>query len=197
MTSNFADDQDISNIRRTPIRRFRVDVAGDLRRYSSLHVSPHQKGHGEVNLKHVFAPRFAPVFIFRVSHLLHGLGLGVFAKASSLLNFALFGVEIAVSSDIGSGLYFPHTFGIVLGAKRIGRNATIYHGVTVGAKALDVFHDLSSRPMVGDDVILGSGAKVLGPISIGDGAVVGANAVTTMSVPPRTTVVGIPAKSIR
>jgi len=99
--------------------------------------------------------------------------------------------------EIGPGLCFPHTFGIVIGASRIGRNALIYHGVTLGAKEMDMLYDPGKRPIVGDNVVIGSGAKVMGGIEIGDNVVIGANAVVTKSVPPNVVVGGIPAGIIK
>jgi serine O-acetyltransferase len=142
-------------------------------------------------------PRFAPVVLFRLSHALYGKGWYVLSRLTSAANFVLFGVEIAMRCEVGPGLYFPHTAGIVVGAARIGRNALIYNGVTIGAREMDIAYTDEVRPTIGDDVMIGSGAKVLGAIEIGDGAKIGANAVVTKSVPARSVVVGIPARVIR
>ncbi len=143
------------------------------------------------------SPRFAPVFIFRLAHWFYQNRLSPLAKIFSLFNFVLFGLEIAVRCEIGKGLYFPHTQGTVIGANRIGENATIYHNVTFGAREIDLDFSESARPTVGNNVIVGAGAKVLGGIHIGDGARVGANAVVIESVPEGATVGGIPAKIIK
>jgi len=147
--------------------------------------------------KRFFSPRFAPVLLTRLAHRAYECRLKPLAKYFSLVNYVLFGIEVAYRCDIGPGLYFPHTVGTVIGAWRIGRNAVIYHGVTLGAKELDLQYLESSRPSIGDDVTIASGAKVIGGVNIGDGATIAANAVVTKAVPSGDTVGGIPARSIK
>ena len=142
------------------------------------------------------SPRFLPIVLFRLSHQCHLMGWRVVARLLSMVNFLLFGLEIAVKSQIGPGFFMPHTQGTVLGAQRIGRNAVIYHNVTCGAREIDIGFRDHARPILGDDVLVGAGAKVLGGISIGDGARVGANAVVVESVEEGNTVVGVPARVI-
>jgi serine O-acetyltransferase len=84
----------------------------------------------------------------------------------------------------------------VIGAWRIGSNATIFQGVTLGAKELDMRFDFKLRPEIGDNVVLGSGAKILGGIHIGDNVTVGANSVVLKSVKANSIVVGIPARQV-
>jgi serine O-acetyltransferase len=143
-----------------------------------------------------FSPRFLPVLLCRLAHCLHCMGLGPFAKVLSLLNFFLFGLEVAVRCPIGKGLFLPHTQGTVIGAWSIGENATIFQGVTLGAKEVDFSYQHSSRPTVEDGVIIGAGAKVLGGLTLGSGSRVGANAVVLHSVAPGLLAVGIPAKVV-
>lgn len=145
----------------------------------------------------MFSPRFIPVLLYRLAYKSHTLGLGVLARIFSLLNFLLFGIEIATTCKIGAGLFFPHTHGTVIGAVSIGRNAIIYQGVTLGAKDLDFTFDEAHRPVVGDDVFLGAGAKVLGGLQIGNNVAVAANAVLLESAPDGVVVGGIPAKFIK
>ena len=148
-------------------------------------------------LKSSFSPRFMPVVLFRLSHFFFQRRLSPFAKLFGLINFVLFGLEIAARCEIGPGLYFPHTQGTVIGANKIGENATIYHNVTFGAREIDLDYSVSSRPSIGDDVIVGAGAKILGPVTVGSGARVGANAVVVEDVPAGATVVGIPARIVK
>lgn len=145
---------------------------------------------------HALSPRFAPVLIYRLSHWCFQNHIPILPKVLSLVNFVFFGLEVAVRCSIGPGLYFPHTQSTVIGALEIGDNATIYHGVTFGAREIDIAYGNESRPVVGHNVIVGSGAKVLGPVKIGDGARIGANAVVVDDVQPGATVVGIPARPI-
>jgi serine O-acetyltransferase len=116
------------------------------------------------------------------------------ARVVSLVNFVVFGIEIALDCDIGAGLYLPHTQGTVIGAWRLGRNVTVYQGVTLGAKELDFSFDGSRRPVVEDDVTIGAGAKVLGPVTLRFGSRVGANAVVLEDVPEGALAVGVPAR---
>ena len=118
------------------------------------------------------------------------------AHVFSYFNLILFGMDVTASCDIGPGIFFPHTSGIVIGASRIGSNVTIYQGVTLGARQLDMHFDPATRPIIGNDVILGSGAKILGGISVGDNAKVGANSVVVHSIEANRTVIGIPAKDV-
>lgn len=145
----------------------------------------------------MLSPRFAPVLLCRLAYASQRRRLSPLAKIFSLLNFMFFGIEIAVACKIGPGLFFPHTQGTVIGAYRIGRNAIIYQGVTVGARDLDFTYDEQHRPVLGDGVMLGAGAKVLGGIQVGDGVTVAANAVLLMSVPDQCVVGGIPAKILK
>ena len=145
----------------------------------------------------IFSVRFIPVFIFRMSHYLYLNNLIVFAKFFSLLNFIFFGLEISLNCVIGSGLFFAHTQGTVIGARQIGKNAIIYQGVTIGSKELNFDNDLEKRATIGDDVTIGAGSKILGGINIGNKVIVGANAVVLTSVPEGKMVAGVPAKVIR
>jgi serine O-acetyltransferase len=98
--------------------------------------------------------------------------------------------------EIGPGVFFAHTSGSVIGAVKIGANAIIYQGVTIGARKMGLGFDPASRPEVGDNVVLGAGCKILGGIVIGNNVIVGANSVVVRSVPPNRTVAGIPAREI-
>lgn len=144
----------------------------------------------------VLSPRFMPVLLCRLAHSLHRLRLGPLAKALTLLNFFLFGIEIAARCPIGKGLFLPHTQGTVIGAWSIGDNVTIFQGVTLGAKELDFSYQESSRPTVGSGVTIGAGAKVIGGIFLGMNSRIGANAVVLKNVAADSLAVGIPAKVV-
>ncbi len=115
------------------------------------------------------------------------------ARLVSLTNFVFYGIEISVSCSIGPGIFFPHTQGTVVGAWKIGSNVTIYQGVTIGAKEIDLVSTPESRPTICDDVVIGSGAKVLGGITLGNKVKVGANSVVLTDLPPGVLAVGAPA----
>ncbi len=106
------------------------------------------------------------------------------------LLYYLHGLEISPAADVGGGLYIAHPKGTTIQAKRIGRNCTIIHAVTIGMRNEHAFPD------IGDDVFIGAGARILGDICVGDGAKIGANAVVIRDVPSGATVVGVPAKII-
>lgn len=171
-------------------------LTADLRRQSDL-VRGISTPRGPGLFLDVFSPRFAPVLLCRLAHQLHLWHLGPIARLFSLLNFVIFGVEIAVRCPIGPGLFIPHSQGIVIGAARIGCNATIYQGVTLGAKELDFAYSTSSRPTVGNNVLIGAGAKILGGIEIGDDVTIGANAVVLDSMPDGVLAAGMPARIVR
>lgn len=171
-------------------------LAADLRRAQAV---MHGAADGISGLRlwlGVLSPRFVPVLLCRLAYCFFRLKLGMLAKLVSLLNFFFFGIEIAVRCPIGKGLFLPHTQGTVIGAWCIGENATIFQGVTLGAREVDFSYQQSSRPTVGDGVTIGSGAKVLGGVVLGGGARVGANAVVLSDVAPGLVVVGIPAKTV-
>jgi serine O-acetyltransferase len=138
-------------------------------------------------------PRFAPVVIIRMAFCLNRAGYSGIAKLLSAINLFMFGIEVPSKLSIGPGLVMPHTVGTVLGGASIGANATIFHQVTLGAVVADYHYDLSTRPRVGNDVTITAGAKVLGAIHLGNGCVVGANAVVLQDVPENCLAVGVPA----
>jgi serine O-acetyltransferase len=145
-------------------------------------------------LRRLLHHRFLPIFLCRVGRSAMQHGIPVLPKLLTYLNVLLFGIEVAPLCEIGPGIFFPHTSGTVIGARRIGSNVTVYQGVTLGAKQLDMNFDPELRPEVGNNVVLGSGCKILGGIRIGDNVVVGANSVVVHSAESNTTVMGIPAR---
>jgi len=131
----------------------------------------------------VVSPRFIPVLLCRLSYWFHLRRLGFVSKILALMNFIVFGIEITPRTSIGKGLFFPHTQGTVIGAASIGQNATIYHGVTLGAKSMDAGFTPAMRPVIGDNVLIAAGAKVLGGIEVGDSVRIWTNSVVLKSVP--------------
>jgi serine O-acetyltransferase len=147
-------------------------------------------------MRHAFSPRFAPVALIRAAQCLQMSGWARLAKLPALANFVLFGIEVPPRLPIGPGLVLMHTQGTVLGAAAIGANVTLYQQVTLGAKDMDFAYTLSLRPTVEEGVIVSAGAKVLGGLTLGQGCVVGANAVVLEDVPPGHVAVGIPARHL-
>ena len=132
---------------------------------------------------------------YRVSHKLY-LGKHYFsARFVSQLTRFLTGIEIHPGATIGKGLFIDHGMGVVIGeTAEIGDNCTIYQGVTLGGTGKDVG---KRHPTLGDGVMVGSGAKVLGPVNIGSNSKVAAGAVVLDDIPEQSTAVGIPARVVR
>ena len=139
-------------------------------------------------------PGFHAMIIYRISNLLWVLKLTFFAKMIAYLGRILTGIEIHPAAKIGKNMFIDHGHGVVIGeTSEIGDNVLIYHGVTLGGNSLNKG---KRHPTVGNNVIIGAGAKILGPLHIGDSARVGANAVVTKNINANSTVMGIPAKEI-
>ena len=147
-------------------------------------------------IKSCLNPRMAPVVLIRLAEFFFEQRLGVVAKLFTMINVATFGIESSPQVKIGGGLFLPHTVGTVLGAEKIGKNVTILQGVTLGTAEPDNGFTVSLRPVIGNHVVLGAGAKVIGRVTIGDYAKVGANAVVLQDVPPYAIAVGVPARII-
>ena len=138
---------------------------------------------------------FHAVFLHRFTHMLWKCGFKFFARWIAHVTRWLTGVEIHPAAVIGSGFFIDHGMGVVIGeTARIGDNVTIYQGVTLGGVSTQ--RGTIRHPQLGNDVVIGAGAKVLGAITLGDGARVGANAVVVRSVDSGVTVVGIPAMPV-
>jgi serine O-acetyltransferase len=145
---------------------------------------------------HAFSPRFASVVLIRTAQRLDARGFRALARGVALVNFVVFGIEVPSRLDIGPGLVIPHTQGTIIGAGHIGKNVTIFQQVTIGARLAEFRFDYAARPHVGDGVVVGAGAKVLGPIRLEENAVVGANAVVLKDVPRGCLAVGVPARIV-
>jgi len=147
-------------------------------------------------LRRLLHHRFLPIVLCRMSRAARLRAIPILPELLTYLNIVLFGLEVTPRCEIGPGIFFPHPSGTVVGAWRIGCNVTILQGVTLGAKIMDLGFDAKLRPEVGDNVLLGAGAKILGGIRIGDNVTVGANSVVVDSVEGGITVVGIPARKV-
>jgi serine O-acetyltransferase len=137
-------------------------------------------------------PSIHALIMHRIAHSLFKRKMFLVARMISQLNRFVTGIEIHPGAKIGKGLFIDHGMGVVIGeTSEIGDNVTIYHGVTLGGTGKDKG---KRHPTVGNNVVIGAGAKVLGPIYVGDNAKIGANAVVLKDVPYNSTAVGIPAK---
>lgn len=130
------------------------------------------------------------MLIFRFGSWARRKGFPLFPGLTQRLLYWIYGLEIGVGQEVGGGLYIAHPAGTVISAERIGSNCSIIASVTVGMRNEWKF------PVIGDNVFIGAGARVLGGITVGDNASIGANAVVIKDVPKGATVVGIPAKEI-
>lgn len=146
-------------------------------------------------------PGFHAMLFYHVSHFAWTHDLKLIGRFTSYLGRILTGIEIHPGAVIGKGLFIDHGMGVVIGeTAEIGDNVTLYHGVTLGgiAPSVDSGAQVNQKrhPTLEDDVIIGSGAQVLGPITVARSARVGANAVVVKNVPVGHTVAGIPARTI-
>lgn len=152
---------------------------------------PAARGRLEVMLTY---PGLHAVIAHRMSHGLWKRGYKLPARMLSYFTRSVTGIEIHPGAKIGDGFFIDHGVGVVIGeTAEVGNNVTLYQGVTLGGTSLDPG---KRHPTVDDDVIVGAGAKVLGPLTLGRGARVGSNAVVVKDVTADTTVVGIPAKPV-
>jgi len=132
---------------------------------------------------------------YRVAHRLHKNGHFFAARAISQAARFVTGIEIHPGAKIGKGLVIDHGMGVVIGeTAEIGDNCTLYQGVTLGGTGKDVG---KRHPTLGNNVLVGAGAKVLGPFTIGDNTKIAANAVVLTEIPESCTAVGIPAKVVK
>lgn len=139
-------------------------------------------------------PGVHAVWGHRLSHWLWRRHLKLIARLVAQAARLLTGVEIHPGAVLGTGVFIDHATGVVIGeTAEVGKDVTIYHGVTLGGTSLDPG---KRHPTVGDGVTIGAGAKVLGPITIGAGSQIGANAVVVKAVPPGSVVVGVPGQII-
>lgn len=139
-------------------------------------------------------PTIHAMIAYRIAHFLYTKKLFFLARFVSQISRFFTGIEIHPGAKIGRGLVIDHGMGVVIGeTSEIGDNVLLYHGVTLGGTGKDKG---KRHPTVGNNVVIGAGAKVLGPIYIGSNSKIGANSVVLNNVPEGATAVGIPAKNI-
>lgn len=140
-------------------------------------------------------PSLHALIMYRISHLFYNKKLFFIARLISQISRFITGIEIHPGAKIGEGILIDHGMGVVIGeTAEVGNRVTIYHGTTLGGTGKDIG---KRHPTVGNDVVIGAGAKILGPINIGSNVKIGANAVVVKDVPNGATVVGIPGKVIK
>ena len=146
-------------------------------------------------------PGVKAVFFHQIAHFFCVAKFDLIARIISQFSRFLTGIEIHPKAKVGKNLFIDHGMGVVIGeTSEIGDNVTIYHMVTLGGISpsidSDEQRDVKRHPTLKNNVVVGSGAQVLGPVIVGENAKIGANAVVTKNVPENAIMVGIPAKNI-
>jgi serine O-acetyltransferase len=155
---------------------------------------PAARGVGPAEIVAVW-PGVHALLSYRLAHGLHDTGIPVLPRLMASTTRTLTGIEIHPAAKIGSSFFIDHGMGVVIGeTAEIGDSVTLYQGVTLGGTG---FATGKRHPTVQDNVTIGSGAKLLGPITIGHGSKIGANSVVIHDVPPNSTVVGNPGHPVR
>ncbi|ORA20431.1 serine O-acetyltransferase [Mycobacterium arosiense] len=146
-------------------------------------------------LQVIFAyPGVHAIWCHRINHWLWNRGARLIARITAEITRILTGVEIHPGAVLGPGLFIDHATGVVIGeTAEVGEDVTLYHGVTLGGSGRDVG---KRHPTIGDRVIIGAGAKILGAIKVGDDSRIGANAVVVKEVPSSSVVIGVPGQVI-
>ena len=147
-------------------------------------------------------PGVKAVFFHKFAHLFHGAGFDLIARIIAQTIRFFTGIEIHPGAKIGKNLFIDHGMGVVIGeTSEIGDNVTIYHAVTLGGSSPSIDSERQRHekrhPTIGNDVVIGSGAQIIGPVNVGNGARIAANAVVVKDVPENATMVGIPAKAVK
>lgn len=171
-------------------------VAGEIRKdVAAVHDrDPAARGVSSAEIL-VAWPGVHALLAHRVAHVLHDAGVPLVPRTIASVTRSVTGIEIHPAARIGDGLFIDHGMGVVVGeTATIGDNVTLYQGVTLGGTG---FATGKRHPTVEDNVTVGSGAKLLGPITVGHGAKIGANTVVIKDVPPNSTVVGNPGHPVR
>ena len=137
-------------------------------------------------------PGLHAIWLHRVAHWCWQHRLKLLGRCFSHLCRFLTGIEIHPAARLGPGLFIDHGMGVVIGeTTEIGENVTIYQGVTLGGTSLE---KIKRHPTIGNNVVIGSGAKVLGPFTVGDSSRIGSGSVVVKAVPPNSVVVGVPGQ---
>jgi serine O-acetyltransferase len=171
-------------------------VTGELRRdiAAARERDPAARGVGPAEILAAW-PGVHALLAHRVAHGLHDAGVPLLPRTLATTARTLTGIEIHPAADIGDGFFIDHGMGVVIGeTAEIGDNVTLYQGVTLGGTG---FATGKRHPTVQDNVTVGSGAKLLGPITVGHGSKIGANSVVIHDVPANSTVVGNPGHPVR
>src|SRR6202451_1333978 len=174
------------------IRRTLTEIRGDVSAAQSR--DPAARGVGSLEVLATW-PGVHALLAHRVAHALYDGGVPVLPRMIAAVARSLTGIEIHPAARIGDGFFIDHGMGVVIGeTAEIGNAVTLYQGVTLGGTG---FATGKRHPTVQDNVTIGSGAKLLGPITIGHGAKIGANSVVITDVPPNSTVLGNPGHPVR
>ena len=137
-------------------------------------------------------PGVHAIWLHRIAYRLWGWGWLTLGRLVSHLNRFLTGIEIHPAAKLGPGLFIDHGMGVVIGeTAEVGENVTLLHGVTLGGTSLK---REKRHPTLGNNVVVGAGAKILGAFKIGDGSRIGAGSVVVREVPPNSVVVGVPGR---
>ena len=139
-------------------------------------------------------PGIQAVLLHRIAHFFWELGLPFVPRYVSNIARQITGIDIHPGAKIGKNLFIDHGTGVVIGeTAEIGDNVTLYQGVTLGGIHLEAE---KRHPTLGSNIVVGAGAKLLGPITLGDNVKVGANSVVTMDIPSNSIVVGVPGRIV-
>ena len=147
-------------------------------------------------------PGVKAVFFHQISNFFYKAGFDLVARIISQTVRFFTGIEIHPGAKLGKNLFIDHGMGVVIGeTSEVGDNVTIYHAVTLGGSSPSIDSEKQRHekrhPTIGHDVVIGSGAQIIGPIKVGNNARIAANAVVVKDVPENATMVGIPARAVK
>ena len=147
-------------------------------------------------------PGVKAVFFHQISNFFYKAGFDLIARIISQIVRFFTGIEIHPGAKLGKNLFIDHGMGVVIGeTSEVGDNVTIYHAVTLGGSSPSIDSEKQRHekrhPTIGHDVVIGSGAQIIGPVKVGNNSRIAANAVVVKDVPENATMVGIPAKAVK